>query len=109
MVELRDHGIVEFRFFRPNARAVFLCGDFNDWRNDQLAMSRHDNGYWVARLKLPAGEYRFRYCADGMWYTDFAAFGVEPDRFGLNSVLRVPEPRLVMADSPEAQTAIAAA
>jgi len=80
---------VEFRFFRPDARAVHVVGDFNDWRNGELPMTRDGEGYWLAQLRLPAGEFRFRYCADGEWFTDYAAFGVEPGRFGLDSLVRV--------------------
>ncbi|MGA2265852.1 MAG: hypothetical protein ABSH10_05415 [Phycisphaerae bacterium] len=81
---------VEFRFFRPGAREVHLAGDFNHWRKGEMPMVRAEEGYWSARLRLPAGEFRFRYCADGEWFTDFAAFGVEPGRFGLDSIVRVP-------------------
>jgi 1,4-alpha-glucan branching enzyme len=94
MTTLTDDGYVEFRFFRPQASKVFLAGDFNDWRIDQLSMVRQEEGHWFLRLHLPAGDHRFRYVADGLWYTDYAAFGVEPGRFGMDSVLRVPEPRL---------------
>ncbi|MFP4052359.1 MAG: isoamylase early set domain-containing protein [Phycisphaerae bacterium] len=82
---------IEFRFFRPGAQAVHLAGDFNDWRQGELPMSLSKDGYWLARLKLPAGEYKFRYCADGEWFTDYAAFGVEPGEFGLDSLVRVPK------------------
>ena len=81
---------VEFRFFRPQASQVHLAGEFNGWRDRELPMVRSPEGYWMARIKLPAGEFRFRYCADGTWFTDYAAFGVEPGRFGLDSILRVP-------------------
>ena len=81
---------VEFRFYRPDAKQVHLAGDFNDWRQAPLPMVRTSDGYWSASVRLPAGEFRFRYCADGVWFADYAAFGVEPTRFGLESVLRVP-------------------
>ena len=97
MVTLHRDGHAEFRFFRPYAERVFLSGDFNGWRSDQLDMFRQDDGYWVLRLPLPAGDYRFRYVADGQWYTDFSAFGVEPSRFGLNSIVHVPPPALPTA------------
>jgi 1,4-alpha-glucan branching enzyme len=101
------NGIVEFSFFRPDARAVFLAGDFNHWRPDQVRMTRKSDGYWQARLHLPAGVYKFRYCADGVWYTDYAAFGVEPGQFGMDSVLHVrSEPLKVKAG---ASTKLAAA
>lgn len=82
---------VEFSFFRPNAERVHVVGEFNDWRSNELPMMRGPDGYWRMRLRLPAGEFRFRYCADGEWYTDYAACGLEPSEFGLDSLLRVPE------------------
>ena len=98
---------VEFRFFRPHAAEVYLAGDFNEWRHGELAMMRRVDGYWQARMRLPAGEFRFRYCADGEWFTDYAAFGLEPGRFGLDSIVRVAVPKLKVAQP--AATEIAAA
>lgn len=109
MVEIGDDGYVEFRFFRPGVSNVYLCGDFNDWRPDQLRMVRQDDGYWTLKLVLPAGDHRFRYMADGLWYADFAAFGLEPGRFGPDSVVRVPHRRLRMwAAGKTGETAAAA-
>ncbi len=105
-----DGDWVEFKFFRPQARQVHLAGDFNNWRHGELPMSQIEAGYWVARLKLPTGEFRFRYCADGEWFTDYAAFGVEPGRFGLDSILRVPRRRLRMPlEVPDTSRQVAAA
>ena len=102
MVTVKDSW-VEFSFYRPRADSVHIAGDFNDWRLGELPMVRLPGGYWTARVRLPAGEFRFRYCADGEWFTDFAAFGVEPGAFGMDSVLRVPRNilRLVPADASQ--------
>ena len=88
MVQINE-GIAEFRFFRPEACCVCLVGDFNDWRPEDMVMTRGADGYWWAHLRIPSGAYAFRYCADGHWYTDYAAFGVEPGPHGHNSVLRI--------------------
>jgi len=88
MVHVRDD-FAEFTFFRPDATAVYLTGDFNGWRPDQLRMAPAGGGYWVAGLRLPRGTYRFRYLADGQWYADYAAFGVEAGPFGLDGVIRI--------------------
>ena len=99
---------VKFRFFRPQASRVHLAGDFNDWRHNELPMLRTDDGHWLAKLRLPSGEFRFRYCADGQWFPDYAAFGLEPGVFGLDSVVRVPQVRLRVSQSTiPAQTAAA--
>ena len=79
----------EFVFFRPHAGAVHVTGDFNQWRTEELPMVRQPGGYWRARLLLPEGEYRFRYRADGEWFTDYGAFGLEPGPAGLDAVVRI--------------------
>ena len=88
MVKCKDD-CVEFCFYRPQARNVHVAGEFNDWRVGELPMSRRDDGYWTARTRLPAGEFRFRYCADGEWFADYAASGLAPGRFGMDSIVRV--------------------
>jgi 1,4-alpha-glucan branching enzyme len=105
MVRLDDE-LVEFTFFRPQARCVHLAGDFNNWRSGELPMARRQDGYWQLRLRLPSGEFRFRYCADGEWFTDFAACGLEPGRFGMDSIVRVPPRTLRVAPkAPKEQDA----
>ena len=98
----------EFKFFRPGAGQVHLVGDFNEWRGEDLLMVREADGYWSAKLRLPPGEFRFRYCADGEWFTDYAAFGVEPGRFGLDSVVRVEARPIRMAGTSTSITVAAA-
>ena len=89
---------VEFVFYRPQATQVHLVGEFNHWREGQLPMTRTRDGYWQAKMRLPAGEFKFRYCADGEWFADYAAFGVEPGRFGMDSLVRVLPQTLHLAD-----------
>ncbi|MCG3179230.1 MAG: hypothetical protein BIFFINMI_01563 [Phycisphaerae bacterium] len=82
----------QFEFVCPQARNVFVAGDFNQWRTDTVPMRHVAPHLWRALLVLPPGEYHFRYFADGRWYTDYAAFGVEPGPLGVDSVLWIPVP-----------------
>ena len=97
MVKVKEN-TVEFRFFRPQASAVFLVGDFNSWREDTLPMRRKADGYWSERLLLHEGEFRFRYLADGQWFTDYGAFGIEVGPMGTNSILRIGEPLVAQGE-----------
>jgi 1,4-alpha-glucan branching enzyme len=91
MVTIKD-GYAEFRFFKPDAKEVLLVGDFNEWHiHPQAAMLRQKDGYWLAILKLPTGVHQFKYFADGYWYIDYAAFGLDYGKFGLNSVVMIPK------------------
>jgi hypothetical protein len=47
---------------------------------------------------MDPGEYRFRYWADGHWFTDYASHGVELGKHGWNSVLVVPAMRTLMIE-----------
>jgi 1,4-alpha-glucan branching enzyme len=79
----------EFTFYRPNAKRVFLVGDFNGWKPNDLPLMRGENGYWRGVVKLPPGTFRFRYLADGQWFVDYAAFGLLQGPFGPDSVVRI--------------------
>jgi len=81
--------MAEFRFYRPDAARVDLVGDFNNWRSGVMPMLRTPDGYWVAQIRLPQGVFKFRYRADGEWFTDYAAFGIEYGPFGPDSIARV--------------------
>ncbi len=68
---------------------VALAGTFNGWSTDATPM-RLEGGRWVATLLLPAGEYEYKFVADGEWITDGKAEKFEPDGYGgRNSVIVV--------------------
>ena len=91
MTELGKDGLVRFTFYRPGARQVGIATDVTEWE-PRHAMRHRGDGWWTAAVLLPGGEYRFRYVADGVWYTDFASHGVEATKLGgWNSVLVVPD------------------
>ncbi|MCK5113769.1 MAG: isoamylase early set domain-containing protein [Phycisphaerae bacterium] len=96
-----ENGSVDFMFFRPDAKRVSIAGDFNDWKPDDLKMQPVGKGHWGCKMSLPAGEYRFRYCADGEWFADYAACGLEPGSFGMDSLLVVAPKRLSVAPVAE--------
>ncbi len=83
-----DKDRVTFRFLRPAARRVHLVGDFSGW-DDGIEMEPVSGGLWEARLRLPAGTYRFKYVADGQWYADYASFGLQHGPHGPDSVVHV--------------------
>jgi 1,4-alpha-glucan branching enzyme len=85
-----DGNTVFFNFYRPGVSEVSVAGEFNNWRMGEIRMKPDGKGNWTAKTPLPCGEYRFRYCADGEWFTDYAANGLEPGRFGMDSLVRIP-------------------
>jgi len=40
----------QFNLFAPEAKRVFLVGDFNNWDVDNLSMKKDKKGAWEVRL-----------------------------------------------------------
>jgi hypothetical protein len=92
MVHVDETGKTTFRFRHRTEGPVFLVGDFSAWQTDHLPMRRQGESEWVLVIRLPPGTYAFRYYADGQWFTDYAAFGVECNVYqDFNSIVRVPK------------------
>lgn len=52
-----------------SAGSVFLAGDFNNWKPDQLAMKR-EGEEWIFPIHLFAGKVRYKFIVDGKWIID---------------------------------------
>ncbi len=102
MVTQTREGKTLFLFYRPDAQQVVIAGDFNGWA-PSFHMNRGRDGWWRSQIELAPGTYRFRYLADGDWFTDYAAFGVEPGPYGMNSVLKV-DPAPLQVEAPQSVT-----
>ena len=80
----------EFTLHAPEAREVFLAGDFNNWDPKQYSMRKFKNGKCTKKLKLKPGRYEYQFIVDENWWADPA----NPERAGTafgseNSVLYV--------------------
>jgi len=83
---VKDSMVTFFLRNNQNARKVMLAGSFNDWQPDVLAMTKTDSG-WIARVKLGAGKYWYKFIIDGRWTTDRDNLLEENDGLGnMNSV-----------------------
>ena len=92
--------------FAPAAHSVHLVGDFNRWSLAATPMRRMKAGWWRCQLRLDPGVYRFKYYADGKWYHDDGAFGLEPGPLGdWNSRLWVSAQRTAEEASEGSRTA----
>ncbi len=85
------HDAMVFVTLYPRAQTVQLAGDFNNWQPTATPMERvGDSGVWQAKIKLPAGTYRYRLVVDGQWQQDPYNERTEMNPYGdLNSVVEV--------------------
>lgn len=61
---------VLFSIFAPEAKDVYLVGEFNDWKLDGANRMQLKNGTWRKRLNLSSGRYHYRFVIDGKWTED---------------------------------------
>jgi len=64
--------LTEVVFFvsAPEAKEVFVAGDFNGWQlSDDSRMEQH-NGTWRKKMGIIPGEHHYRFVIDGKWVED---------------------------------------
>lgn len=82
---------VNFSLSGVKAHKVFVVGDFNSWNKTSHPMKKGKNN-WKLSVKLTAGEYKFKYLADGNWLNDPAADRYAGNPYGgEDSVVIIPE------------------
>ncbi len=85
--------IVHFELVAPQAKSVFLAGDFNEWQPSELKLiSAKGKGVWEITVRLRKGiSYRYNFLIDGTrWEPDPGAPLQVDDGFGgKSSVLRL--------------------
>jgi len=74
----------------PDAKEVFIAGEFNNWKLDENSRMEQTNGCWIKRLNLNSGKYRYRFVIDGNWSEDPANPLTQLNNYGtLDSLLEV--------------------
>jgi chromosome partitioning protein len=83
----------DFVIEAPEAKEVYLVGDFNGWRIDESSrLAKTDDGKWRKNIQLTPGRYRYKFVVDGQWVLDARNTDRETNPFGsLDSVLRLGE------------------
>ena len=83
-VKKLSDGNVEVTFFYGNPRAseVLLAGDFTNWQDGALPMSKGDKGFSITKTFKPSDELRYKFISDGNWTTDLKAPSFVDDGFG---------------------------
>ena len=84
-------GEVTLELDRPDADFVHVAGEFNDWKPNDIALEKGDDGIWRVTLDLEAGRYEYKFIINGQ---DWVADPANPDKVadpygGSNSVLTV--------------------
>jgi 1,4-alpha-glucan branching enzyme len=81
---------VDFSLHAPEAREVFLAGNFNLWNTQSLPMKKDKNGNWKCEVPLAPGRYEYKFYLDGNWFEGSTGAEQISNSFGTqNFVLEV--------------------
>jgi len=61
---------VTFSISAPEAKEVFLVGDFNNWDTETHPMKKDVNGVWKKAVMLAPSQYEYKFLIDGDWKQD---------------------------------------
>jgi 1,4-alpha-glucan branching enzyme len=81
----------EFSLSAPQARSVFLAGDFNQWNPSSHPLKKDKQGVWKVSLPLDPGQYEYRFLVDEEWQNDPNCSSFVENRFGTLNCLRIVE------------------
>jgi pullulanase len=58
--------------FKPEQEVhdVKLAGNFTNWEQGAIMMTKGRFGAWKAQTELEPGEYEYKFMADGQWMND---------------------------------------
>ncbi len=61
---------VVFTCVAPDAKEVFIAGDFNNWTADKNSLMEKVDGVWRKKMVLDPGSFYYRFVVDGEWIDD---------------------------------------
>lgn len=78
-----DVVVKEFALHAPEAGAVYVLGDFNNWQKSEAHMlTKLETGQWSGHFTLNRGKYRYKFLVDNEWRNDPQNPQVEANVFG---------------------------
>jgi 1,4-alpha-glucan branching enzyme len=81
----------EFNFSAPQARGVYIAGDFNQWNTFSHPLKQDESGTWRVSLALNPGPYEYRFFVDGEWQNDSSCSSFVENPFGTSNCLKIVE------------------
>ncbi|PLX18336.1 MAG: hypothetical protein C0601_04780 [Candidatus Muiribacterium halophilum] len=58
---------IQISYYAPDANAVKVAIDIYDWDADKIVLVKNKKGIFEKNLRLPVGEYKYKFIVDGKW------------------------------------------
>ena len=78
---------VDFTFHSPEAKQVYLVGEFNNWESHSIPMRKQNEREWNVTLQLPPGRYEYKYLVDGTWIENVPGIESVQNSLGTNNLI----------------------
>ncbi len=85
--EKSNERTVEFTFRAPEARKVFLAGEFNGWDTQSLPMKKSKGGIWKTKVELSPGRQEYKFFADDSWVESLRGVEQVPNPLGTRNFI----------------------
>ena len=79
----------EFNLSAPQAKSVFVAGNFNQWNLSTHPLKQDKKGVWKISLPLGPGRYEYRFLVDGEWQNDPNCPSFIENAFGTFNCLKI--------------------
>lgn len=92
LVKVKTAEFISATFYlnAPQAKTVYVTGDFNNWTVDESLRMIKDNDQWKLTVPLKSGCYHYRFVVDGIWQEDPGNPKFEKNPFGeLDSLIEI--------------------
>jgi hypothetical protein len=70
---------ISFSLLAPEANAVCIVGDFNNWKPGATPLTRRPDGGWIGQVEMPHGHHRYVFLVDEQRVLDPRATGITRD------------------------------
>ncbi len=80
---------IGFSLSAPQAKSVFIAGDFNQWNPSSHPLKKDRQGIWKISLPLAPGQYEYRFFVDGEWQNDPNCPSLVENPFGTLNCLKI--------------------
>lgn len=80
---------IQFKYYAPYAKEVYLTGDFNKWNPIKKKMKINAKGEWITRVILAEGKHQYKFIVDGEWVNDPGATRYEQNGLGTENSIKV--------------------
>jgi cytoskeletal protein CcmA (bactofilin family) len=78
----KEVSLIKFSLFRPDAEDVRVTGNFNDWDEEGIKMTKDEKGTWWITLPVEPGLMLYKFYIDGVWGPDPDVAEQAPDGMG---------------------------